>query len=202
MFTRAVDESGLARAPRDFFTFFRGPQGREKLKKSRREAPGGRRRRRGRTTRVDRKRVAPRQSATRRRRGIVGNARRKRVEPSRVGNARRGDARRVDEAHAAGRRGPLASRARATREVHAVPRHVPRRPVSRRRVARFRRATVRRVSVARFRRSRAVAASRFVAVRRASGQRASSDRVVDVAPLGPRDEIFSTFLAPGAREKR
>jgi hypothetical protein len=41
--------------------------------------------------------------------------------------------------------------------------------------------------------SRAVAASRFVAVRRASGQRASSDRVVDVAPLGPRDEIFSTF---------
>jgi hypothetical protein len=39
----------------------------------------------------------------------------------------------------------------------------------------------------------ASSASRFVAVRRASGQRASSDRVVDVAPLGPRDEIFSTF---------
>jgi hypothetical protein len=53
--------------------------------------------------------------------------------------------------------------------------------------------------------TRAREESRAVAASRASRCDARSTRVVrgvvDVAPLGPRDEIFSTFFAPGAREK-
>ena len=41
MFTRAVDESGLARAPRDFFTFFRGPSGARKVEKISSRGPRG-----------------------------------------------------------------------------------------------------------------------------------------------------------------
>ena len=54
MFTRAVDESRLARAPRDFFTFFRGPQGLQKVEKISSRGPRGATSSTPRATRVDR----------------------------------------------------------------------------------------------------------------------------------------------------